>query len=306
MTKIKVVGIGGSGGNAVSRMAKSKIKGVELIALNTDAQDLRKTNAQVKLRIGEKITQGLGTGMDPEIGKKAALESKSEISEALKGSDMIFLTFGAGGGTGTGAGPVVAEVAKNSGALTIAVATKPFSFEGAFRQKIAEQGLRKLKEKVDSLLIVQNDRLLEIFEPNASVASAFWLCDDILRQAVSGISDLLLLPGLINVDFADVKTIMKDSGNAVFGIGRARGEKRAETAARLSLNSPLLDISCKGAKGVLINVSGSKDMALSEIEEAVKVITQEVNPEARVIFGAVYDQQVSKGEIKVTMIAAGF
>lgn len=306
MTQIKVVGIGGSGGNAVSRMAKAKIKGVELVALNADAQDLKKTSAHTKLRIGEKITQGLGTGMDPEVGKKAALESREKISQSLKDSDMIFIAYGAGGGTGTGAGPVVAEIAKNSGALTIAVVTKPFSFEGAFRQKIAEQGLRRLKEKVDSLLAVQNDRLLEILDTNTSVSSAFWLADDILRQAVSGISDLLLLPGLINVDFADVKTIMKDSGNAVFGIGRARGEKRAEQAAKLALGSPLLDISCKGAKGVLLNISGGKDLALSEIEDAVRVITQEVNPDARVIFGAVYDQKLPKGEIKVTMIAAGF
>jgi cell division protein FtsZ len=306
MTKIKVVGIGGSGGNTVSRMVKSKIKDVELIALNTDFQDLKKTKAHIKIRIGKKTTQGLGSGMDPEVGKKAALESRQEISESLKGADIIFITFGAGGGTGTGAGPVVAEIAKNSGALTIAVVTKPFSFEGVFRQRIAEQGLRKLKEKVDSLLVVQNDRLLEIFEPNTSVTSAFWHCDDILREAVKGISDLLLLPGLINVDFADIKTIMENSGNAVFGFGQARGEKRAEQAARLSLGSPLLDVSCKGARGVLINISGSKDLALSEVEEVVKVITQEINPDSRVIFGAVYDEKIPKGEIKVTTIAAGF
>ena len=306
MTKIKVVGIGGSGGNVITRMSKSKIRGVELVAINTDAQDLKMTKANVKLRIGEKVTQGLGTGMNPEIGKKAAVESRDKISEILKGSDMIFVTGGFGGGTCTGAAPVVAEIAKNTGALTCAVATKPFSFEGTFRRKLAEQGLRRLKEKVDSLIVIYNDRLLEILEPKTSVLDAFWFCDDILRQAVSGISDLILLPGIVNVDFADIKQVMANSGTALFGVGRARGEKRAETAARLALNSPLLNLSCKGAKGVLFNVSGGKDMALSEIEEIAKFITQEVNPEARVIFGAVYDSKMPKGEIKVTMIATGF
>ena len=304
--KIKVVGIGGSGNNAISRMMRCKIKGVELVALNTDAQDLKKTRAHLKLRIGKKITQGLGTGMNPEIGKKAASESREEISEILKDSDMVFVTYGAGGGTGTGAGPIVAEISKNSGALTVAVVTKPFSFEGAFRKKIAEQGIRKLKEKVDSLLVIQNDKLLEILEPKTTISNAFWFCDDILRQAVQGISDLIVLPGIINIDFADVKTIMKDSGTALFGIGKAKGEKRAEAAARLALNSPLLDISCQGAKGVLFNVSGSKDVALSEIEEVARIITQEINPEAKVIFGAVQDEKLKKGEIKVTVIATGF
>ena len=305
-TKIKVVGIGGSGGNAISRMAKAKIKGVELIALNTDAQDLKMTKADIKLRIGEEITQGLGTGMNPEIGKKAALESRDKISEIIKGSDMVFVTGGFGGGTFTGAAPVVAEIAKNTGALTVAVATKPFSFEGTFRKKLAEQGLRKLKEKVDSLIVVHNDRLSDILEPKTSVADAFWFCDDILRQAVSGISDLIMSPGIINVDFADVKEIMHNSGTALFGVGRARGEKRAESAARLALNSPLLNLSCKGAKGVLFNVSGGRDIALSEVEEVAQFITQEINQEARVIFGAVLDQKIPKGEIKVTMIATGF
>lgn len=306
MTKIKVVGIGGSGGNVISRMAKSKIKGVELIALNTDAQDLKMTKADIKLRIGEKITQGLGTGMNPETGKKAALESREQISEVLNTSDMVFVTGGFGGGTCTGAAPIVAEIAKNTGALTVAVVTKPFSFEGSFRKNIAEQGLRRLKEKVDSLIVIHNDRLLEILEPKTSVLDAFWFCDDILRQAVSGISDLIMKPGIINVDFADIKEIMHNSGTALFGVGRARGEKRAETAARLALNSPLLNLSCRGAKGVLFNVSGGKDIALSEIEQVAQFITQEVNPEARVIFGAVQDQKIPKGEIKVTMIATGF
>lgn len=305
-TKIKVIGIGGSGSNAVSRMMKSKIQGVELITLNTDTQDLKKTRAHFKLRIGKKITQGLGTGMKPEIGKRAALENKEEISEILKGADMVFVTCGLGGGTGSGASPVVAEIAKNLGALTVAIVTRPFSFEGAYRRKIAEKSIRKLKEKVDTLLTIQNDKLLEILDPKTTVLNAFWLCDDILRQAVQGISDLILLPGIINVDFADVKGIIKNAGTAIFGIGKAKGEKRAEKAAQMALNSPLLDISCKGAKGVLFNITGSRDISLSEIEEIAKVITQEINPEAKIIFGAVQDEKLKKGEIKVTVIATGF
>ena len=305
-TKIKVVGVGGSGSNAISRMMKCKIKGVELIAFNTDAQDLQKTRAHLKLRIGKKITQGLGTGMNPEIGKQAAEEQRSEISEILKDSDMVFVTFGAGGGTGTGAGPVVAEIAKNLGALTVAIVTKPFSFEGAFRRSVAEAGIRRLKEKVDTLLAIQNDKLLEILDPQTPILNAFWICDDILRQAVQGISDLIVLPGIINIDFADIKAIMKDSGTALFGVGRAEGEKRAEIAAKAALNSPLLDLSIKGAKGVLFNVSGGKDISLSEIDEVAKFITQEVSPEAKVIFGAVQDERLKEGGIKVTVIATGF
>lgn len=287
-------------------MKKAKIKGIELVALNSDAQDLKMTKADSKVRIGTKITQGLGTGMNPEIGKKAALESKEQILEALKGADMIFVTYGAGGGTGTGAGPVVAEIAKNLGALTVAVVTKPFSFEGALRKIIAEQGLRRLKEKVDSLIVVQNDRLLEILDSRTSVSNAFWACDDILREAVSGISNLVFMPGIINVDFADIKAIMSNSGTALFGTGSGRGEKRAEQAAKSALASPLLAASCKGAKGVLFNVAGGKDLALSEIEQVAQFINQEVNSQARVIFGAIYNTSLPKGEIKVTIIATGF
>ena len=305
-TKIKVVGVGGSGGNALSRMKKSKIKGVELIAINADAQDLRKTKADLKVRIGKKLTQGLGTGMNSEIGRRAAEENRAEIQEVLKDSDMIFITCGLGGGCGTGGSPIVAEVAQELGVLTVAVVTKPFSFEGQARRQIAEKGLRKLKERVDSFITISNDKLLEILDPKISLLNAFWICDDILRQAVQGISDLILLPGLVNVDFADVKTILKNSGTALFGIGRARGEKRAELAAKAAIHSPLLDISPKGAKGVLFNVSGGKDISLSEIDQAAKVITQEVNPEAKVIFGAVQDEKLKKGEIKVTVIATGF
>ncbi|MBU0476894.1 cell division protein FtsZ [Patescibacteria group bacterium] len=305
-TKIKVVGVGGSGGNAVSRMAKCNIKGVELIAINTDAQDLGKIRAHRKLRIGRKITRGLGTGMSPEIGKQAAEEQKQEILELLKGSDMIFVAYGVGGGTGTGAGPIVADIAKSSGALTLAVVTKPFSFEGAFRTRIAQEGIERLKGKVDTLISISNDKLLDVLDPKTSVLNAFWICDEILRQAVQGISDLILLPGIINVDFADVRSIMKNSGTALFGIGRARGEKRAQEAARKALNSPLLGMSCKGAKGVLFNISGGKDISLSEIDEAAKLITQEINPGAKIIFGAVQDEKLKKGEIKVTVIATGF
>lgn len=306
LAKIKVVGVGGSGCNAVSRMSKCKIKGIELLAINTDAQDLAKAKADLKLRIGRKVTQGLGTGMDPEIGRKSALENKQEISDLLGGADMIFITYGAGGGTGTGAGPIIAEIAKETGALTLAVVTKPFSFEGQARQKIAENGIKRLKEKVDTLITISNDKLLSTLAPNTPLLSAFWVCDDILRQAVQGISDLILLPGIINVDFADVRAIMANAGSAIFGVGRAQGEGRAEKAAMNAINSPLLDLSVKGAKGILFNVSGSRDVSLSEINQVAKTITEEVNPEARVIFGAVQDEKLKKDEIKVTVIATGF
>ncbi|PIP23527.1 MAG: cell division protein FtsZ [Candidatus Nealsonbacteria bacterium CG_4_10_14_0_2_um_filter_38_17] len=305
-TKIKVVGVGGSGSNAVSRMMRCKIKGVELIAINTDTQDLNKTRAHIKIRIGKSLTKGLGSGMNPEMGRKAAEEQQEDIKEALKGSDMIFVTCGLGGGTGTGASPIVAQIAKESGALTMAVVTKPFSFEGAQRQKIAESGLRRLKENVDTLIAISNDKLISILDPNISLLNAFWACDEILQQAVQGISDLIVLSGIINVDFADVKAIMAGSGSALFGIGRGQGEKRAESAALQALNSPLLDVSCKGAKGVLFNVSGGRDIALSEIDEVAQVITREISPEAKVIFGAVQDEKLKKGEIKVTVIATGF
>jgi len=305
-TKIKVIGVGGSGANALSRMMKSKIKGVELIAVNADAQDIQRTRAHTKIRIGRSLTKGLGTGMNPEIGKQAAEEQRDEIEEAVMGANMIFVTCGLGGGCGSGASPVVAEIAKKSGALTLAVVTKPFSFEGIQRMEIAQDSLRMLKGKVDTLISISNDKLLSILETKTTVLNAFWLCDEILRQAVQGISDLIVLPGIINIDFADVKAIMKDSGSALFGIGKARGVERAKEAAKKALNSPLLDVSCKGAKGVLFNVSGGKDISLTEIDEAAKIITQEVSPEAKVIFGAIQDEKLKKGEIKVTVIATGF
>ena len=305
-TRIKVIGAGGSGGNVISRMMKYKIKGVELIAVNTDAQDLQRTRAHSKVRIGRDISRGLGTGMNPEIGKQAAEEQIDEIKEALKDTDMLFIAGGLGGGTCSGASPVIAELAKKLGILTLAVVTTPFSFEGIYRMEISQNALRNLKPKVDTLIAISNNKLLSILEPEITVLNAFWFCDEILRQAVQGISDLIVLPGIINIDFADVKAIMKNSGSALFGIGKAKGPGRAKEAARKALNSVLLDVSCKGAKGVLFNVSGGKDISLSEIDEAAKVITEEVSPEARVIFGAIQNEKLSKGEIKVTVIATGF
>lgn len=303
---IKVVGVGGSGNNAVSRMMNYKIKGVELIAINADAQDLQKARAHRKLRIGRNLTKGLGAGMNPEVGRQAAEEQKEEIELILRDADMLFIAGGLGGGTCSGASPVVAEIAKKMGVLTLAIVTTPFSFEGANRMEIAQDSLKKLKPRVDTLISISNNKLLSILEPQTTVLNAFWFCDDILRQAVQGISDLIVLPGIINIDFADIKAIMKDSGSALFGIGRAKGVERAKEAARKALNSPLLGISSKGAKGVLFNVSGGKDISLSEIDEAAKVIIEEVSPEAKVIFGAIQDEKLSKGEIKITVIATGF
>jgi len=307
MTQIKVVGVGGSGGNAISRMAKCEIRNVELVAINTDAQDLTKIKADVKLRIGRKTTQGLGAGMKPEIGRRSALESREDISGILKGADMVFITCGLGGGTGSGAAPVIAQISKELGILTLAIVTTPFSFEGRARMKIAENALRRLKENVDTSIAISNDRLLSTLTPDTSVINAFWVCDDILRQAVQGISDLILLPGIINVNFADIEAIMRNAGSALFGVGKARGEGRAQIAASLAISSPLLDVSIKGAKGVLFNVSGGKDISLSEIDEVARFITKEVNPEAKIIFGAVQrNDDLKEGEIKVTVIATGF
>jgi cell division protein FtsZ len=303
---IKVIGVGGSGCNAIGRMEKDRIRGVELIALNSDFQDLKKVKADVKIQIGRKLTQGLGSGMNPEIGRKAAEEQREEIRKAIDGAGMVFVACGMGGGTGSGAAPVVAEIAKKSGALTVAVVTRPFSFEGSCRQRIAQESMDLIKDKVDSLISISNDKLLATLNPNTTLANAFWICDEILRQAVQSISDLVLSPGIINVDFADVRSILKDSGRAIFGIGRAKGEKRAEMAARAAIESPLFDVPARGAKGVLFNVSGGSDISLSEIEEAAKIITSEINPRAKVIFGAVQDHSLPKGEIKITVVATGF
>ena len=306
LPKIKVVGIGGSGGNAIARMASCGIKGVELIAINTDFQDLKESKADVKIRIGKKLTEGLGTGMNPDVGRKAVEENEEEIANALKDSDMVFLTCGLGGGTGTGAIPAVAEIARNSGALTIAVVTTPFSFEGKERGRVAKRGLKMVQDKVDTLIPISNDKLLSTLDPNTSLTEAFWTCDEILRQAVQGISDLVTLSGMINIDFADVKSIMKNSGSALFGKGFAKGKKRAEEAALRALNLPLVDLSCENAKGVLFNVSGGKDLSLSEVNEIAEVIKQKVSPNANIIFGAVEDKDLKEGEIKVTVIATGF
>lgn len=304
--KIKVIGIGGSGCNAIARMMQTKIFGVDLIALNTDIQDLKKKKAHQKLRIGQELTQGLGAGMNPKIGEKAALEQKQEISDIVFGSDIVFITTGLGGGTGSGASPVVAELAKNSGALTIGVITTPFSFEGRTRLRIAEQAREKLKQKVDCLITIPNDNLFSFLDSDTPLLKAFWICDEILHQAVKGISNLVTLPGIVNVDFADVRSIMKDSGTAFFGIGRAKGENRALDAARLALHSPLLNVSISQAKGILFNISGGFDISLYEIDEAAKLITKNGGPDTKVIFGAIQDEKLRKGEMKVTVIATGF
>jgi len=303
--KIKVVGVGGSGGNAVNRMIESKIKGVEYIAINTDAQALHHSGAQTKIHIGQALTRGLGAGMDPSIGQQAAEESREEIHEAIKGADMVFLTCGEGGGTGTGGIPVCAEVAKESGALTVAIVTKPFSFEGAQRKAIAESGLVELEDKVDSLIVIPNDRLLQIIDKKTSLLDAFRIVDDILRQGVQGIADLVTEHGLVNVDFADVKAIMQNAGSALMGIGRASGDNRAVEAAKAAIDSPLLELSIDGAKGVLFNITGGPDLSMYEIDEAAKVITESVDANAKIIFGSVIDEKLSD-EIKITVIATGF
>ena len=307
--KIKVIGVGGSGSNTVSRMAKFQIQEVELLAINTDAQALHFSKAGKKILIGKDITKGLGTGMDANLGKKAAEENRKEISENLKGADMVFVTCGLGGGTGSGASPVVAEISKGLGILTIAVVTTPFSFEGAERKKVAVEALKNLREKVDSLLLISNDKLLKIIDEKTTVSEAFLICDDVLREAVQSITDLILVPGIINIDFASVLSIMKNSGSALFGVGRASGENRAVLAAEKAINSPLLDSSIKGAKGVLFSVSGD-DITLNEIQESAKIITKNVDPRAQIIFGAVKppkgSSNLKKGEIKITVIATKF
>lgn len=304
--KIKVVGVGGSGCNTISRMIDSKIDGVEFVAINTDAQDLHHSNAPVKINIGKNLTKGLGAGMNPEVGRQAAEENKDEIQDAVKGADMVFVTCGMGGGTGTIASSIIAEAAKDSGALTIAVVTRPFSFEGAQRARIAEDGLNILKEHVDTLIIINNDRLLQVIDRKTPLVEAFRTVDDVLRQGVQGISDLVVQPGIVNVDFADIRAIMSDAGSALMGIGIATGEDRAMEAARNAINSPLLDISIDGARGVLFCVSGGDDLGMTEINDVAKIITDSINPDAKVIFGAIIDDKLKKGALKVTVIATGF
>ena len=304
--RIKVIGCGGGGNKAIQRMMLQKIHGVEFVAINLDAQDLNIANAPTRILIGKNMTRGLGAGMNPAIGQQAAQESKDEISDAIKGADMVFITAGLGGGTGTGAAPVIAEISRSLGALTIGVVTKPFSFEGVARLRIADEGWALLRDKVDALITISNDRLLSIIDRKTPLLEAFRKVDDVLHQGVQGISDLITIPGIINVDFADVRTIMANSGSALMGIGTATGEDRAIDAAKSAINSPLLDISIDGARGVLFNVTGGADLAMAEINEAAKIITTSIDPEAKVIFGAVQDDNLKKGEIKVTVIAAGF
>ncbi|MBI2065187.1 MAG: cell division protein FtsZ [Candidatus Yanofskybacteria bacterium] len=304
--RIKVIGCGGSGGNALARMIEARIHGVEFIAINTDAQALHATNAPTKIHIGKSLTRGLGAGMNPEIGRQAAEDTKEEIQNALKGADMVFLATGLGGGTGTGATPVIAEIARELGALTVAVVTKPFNFEGAQRARIAEEGWHNLRDRVDALITIPNDRLLSVIDRKTPLLESFYIVDDVLRQGVQGISDLITIPGIINVDFADVKAVMANSGSALMGIGRASGEDRAIEAAKTAINSPLLEVSIDGARGVLFNVSGGMDMAMAEINEAARIITEHIDGDAKVIFGAVIDDKLKKGELKVTVVATGF
>ena len=302
---LKVIGVGGGGTNAVNRMIEAKIQGVEFIAINTDGQALNRSNADIRLRIGDSLTKGLGAGANPEIGQKAALESKEEILGALQGADMVFVTAGMGGGTGTGAAPVIAQMARELGALTVGVVTKPFLFEGRIRQTQAEKGVATLKENVDTLITIPNERLLQIVDKNTSIVEAFRMADDILRQGVQGISDLITITGLINVDFADVKTIMSTAGSALMGIGTAKGEERASQAAKSAINSALLETSIEGSKGVLLNITGSSNLTLTDVNEAAAIITDAVDPEANIIFGAVIDESLGE-EIRVTVIATGF
>jgi len=303
--KIKVIGVGGSGNNAINRMIDSDIKGVDFIAVNTDAQALQKCNTMQRVHIGKNVTRGLGAGMDPELGRQAAEEDKEELAKALKGADMAFITCGLGGGTGTGAAPVIANLAREEGILTVGVVTRPFAFEGRARKKIAEDGINDLSKEVDTLITIPNDRLLQIIDKSTSLMDAFRIVDDVLRQGVQGISDLIVMPGIVNVDFADVKSVMRDTGSALMGVGSAQGENRAKEAAKMAIASPLLEVSIDGAKGVLFNITGGSDLGMHEIDEAACVITESVDPQAKIIFGAVIDPEMDN-EIKITVIATGF
>lgn len=304
--RIRVVGCGGGGGNAVNHMVNSKVKGVEFIAVNTDAQDLHRSLAKRKIHIGRNLTKGLGAGMNPELGKRAAEETRQEIQEALQGSDLVFITCGMGGGTGTGAAPVVAKIAKEVGALTVAIVTRPFTFEGLQRKEIAERGLIDLKHEVDAYIVIPNDKLLSIVEAQTTAKTAFALADEILRQAVEGVSDIITTPGDINTDFNDIKAIMEGAGPALMGIGIAEGDTRAKDAAALAVNSPLLDVSITGAKGVLFVVAGSDDLGILEVQEAAKVVSDSVDKDAKVIFGIMRDEKLKKGQIRIIVIATGF
>ncbi len=304
--RIVVIGVGGSGKNAVNHMINSKVKGISFICMNTDTQDLHHSLAEKKIHIGKNLTKGLGAGMNPEIGKKAAEETKAEIQDVIKGADMIFIACGMGGGTGTGASPIVARAAKEQGILTVAVTTKPFFFEGTQRMRIAEKGIEELAKEVDAIITIPNDKLIQLADKDTNFKDAFSRCDDVLRQAVEGISDLITTPGVINVDFADIKAIMADAGSALMGVGSASGEKRAEKAALQAINSPLLEVSIHGAKGVLFAISGGDDVTIHEIQEAAKIITESIDKDAKVIFGTIRDEKLKKGELRVTVIATSF
>lgn len=303
--EIKVIGVGGGGGNAVNRMIEAKLQGVEYISANTDAQVLAFSNAEQKIQIGSSITKGLGSGGNPEIGRQAAEEDKDKILNALEGAEMVFITAGMGGGTGTGGAPIIAKLSKTLGALTVGVVTKPFSFEGHIRMKQAEEGIKLLKECVDTLIVIPNDRLLQVVDKNTSILEAFKIADEVLLQGIQGITDIVIEPGLINVDFADVKTIIADAGTAIMGMGRASGENRAIKAAERAINSPILETNIQGAKGILFNISGSSNLTLYEVNEAAEIISKAANPEANIIFGAVINKELND-EVKITVIAAGF
>ncbi|MBI3286887.1 MAG: cell division protein FtsZ [Chloroflexi bacterium] len=303
--QIKVIGVGGGGGNAVNRMIESSLQGVEFISINTDAQALLLSHAPIQLRIGEKLTRGLGAGGDPHIGAKAAEESKEALREAVQGADMAFVTAGMGGGTGTGAAPTVARLAKETGALTIGVVTKPFAFEGMRRRQVAEEGVSRLQEAVDTLIVIPNDRLLEMVDKKASLQAAFSLADDVLHQGIQGISELITVPGLINLDFADVRAIMSEGGAALMAVGRGSGETRAADAAQAAVASPLLEVTINGATGVLFNVTGGPDLALFEVYQAAEIIREMAHPDVNLIFGAVIDPNLH-GEVHITVIATGF
>jgi cell division protein FtsZ len=302
---LKVAGVGGGGTNAVNRMVDAGLSGVEFIAVNTDAQALLMADADIKIQVGAEVTRGLGAGADPEIGLAAAQESRDELKEALKGADMVFITAGEGGGTGTGGAPIVAEIGQEIGALTVGVVTRPFGFEGRKRAEQAERGIDQLRDRVDTLIVIENDRLLQVVERQTTVVEAFRMADDILRQGVQGITDLITEPGLVNLDFADVRTIMRDAGSALMGIGRASGENRAAEAARSAVSSPLLEASIEGATGILLNVTGGSDIGLFEVNEAAEVVTGAADQNANVIFGAVIDDSFG-GDVQVTVIATGF
>ncbi|RJQ29849.1 cell division protein FtsZ [Candidatus Parcubacteria bacterium] len=306
LVNVKVVGVGGGGGNAVSRMSRNFVRGVEFIAINTDHQDLDHCGVRRKIYIGRNLTRGLGTGMNPDLGRQAAEENRSEIAESLRGADLVFLAAGLGGGTGGGATPIVAEAAKQSGALTVAIVTKPFSFEGSQRERIAQEALAKLKDKVDALIIVPNDRIFTVISKETPLLKAFEAIDDVLKNALRGIVELIAAPGIINLDFADVKSILQDAGTAVASIGIASGADRAVNAVNLALNSPLLETNAEGAKGILLGISGGRDMRMTEVNEAAKIVAQLADPAARIIFGAYHDKQLRPSQLKVILIATGF